>query len=42
MVKIQDVGRVERDDRNVIAVIMSLEKEGMYRLGTKYGIYARN
>ncbi|CAG5053753.1 unnamed protein product [Parnassius apollo] len=46
VVKIPDVDRVKADDRNIIAVIISQETEGMYKLGTKHGIlnqlYAKN
>ncbi|KAI4459376.1 hypothetical protein MML48_6g00002560 [Holotrichia oblita] len=46
VVKIPDVDRAKSDARNAIAVIMSLEEEGMYRPGTEHGIldqpYARN
>nr|XP_022904893.1 uncharacterized protein LOC111416991 [Onthophagus taurus] len=46
VVKIPDVDRAKADDRNIMAVIISQETEGMYKLGTKHGIlnqlYARN
>ncbi|CAG5004981.1 unnamed protein product [Parnassius apollo] len=46
VVKIPDVDRAKADDRNIMVVIISLETEGMYKLGTKHGIlnqlYARN
>ncbi|XP_045511256.1 KRAB-A domain-containing protein 2-like [Colias croceus] len=46
VVKIPDVDRAKADDRNIMAVIISQETEGMYKLGTKHGIlnqlYTRN
>ncbi|KAK4881509.1 hypothetical protein RN001_004828 [Aquatica leii] len=46
VVKIPDIDQAKADDRNIIAVIMAIEKEGTYRLGTKHGIlnqlYTRN
>lgn len=44
--KIPNVDWAKSDARNVIAIIMSLEKEVTLRLGTKHGIlnqlYAKN
>ncbi|CAG4952726.1 unnamed protein product [Parnassius apollo] len=46
VVKIPDVDRAKADDRNIMAVIISQETEGMYKLGIKHGnlnqLYARN
>lgn len=45
-IKVPDVDRAKADGRNIIAVVISIENENLYKLGTKYGIlsqlYSRN
>lgn len=45
-IKVPDVDRAKADGRNIIAIVISIENENLYKLGTKYGIlsqlYSRN
>lgn len=36
--KIPEVDRAKADSRNIIAIIISVENESLYKLGTKYNI----
>ena len=45
-IKVPEVDRAKADGRNILAVVIFIEKENLYKLGTKHGIldqfYSRN